>query len=161
MKPTKQWTLIANLMFILTLIIGAISHADAGNLPDTDMSTDAIEARIAPVGKVRTAAEPQTSSTSSSVTPVSTNSTTETAATAGTTNIAELYQQKCALCHAAGLAGAPLKGDAAAWKPRLAKGMDALLTSVKNGLNAMPAMGNCPECSDEDFKQLINYMTAP
>jgi cytochrome c5 len=33
-------------------------------------------------------------------------------------------------------AGAPKLGDKAAWAPRIAKGNDALLSSVKNGLNA-------------------------
>jgi cytochrome c5 len=69
------------------------------------------------------------------------------------------YNKSCAVCHAAGVAGAPKVGDAAAWEPRLAKGMDTLLTSVKNGLNAMPPKGMCFDCTDEDYKELIKYMS--
>jgi cytochrome c5 len=68
------------------------------------------------------------------------------------------YNKSCAVCHNAGVAGAPKAGDAEAWAPRLEKGMDALVASVKNGLNAMPAKGMCFDCTDEDYKELINYM---
>ncbi|MCL7461348.1 c-type cytochrome [Pseudomonas sp. NW5] len=70
-----------------------------------------------------------------------------------------VYNKACLACHAAGVAGAPKKGDAAAWAPRLAKGTDALLASVKNGLNAMPAGGLCMDCSDEDYKAVIEWMS--
>ena len=52
-------------------------------------------------------------------------------------------------------------GDEAAWDPRLAKGMDALLVSVNNGLNAMPPKGMCFDCTDEDYTALIEYMSKP
>jgi cytochrome c5 len=73
----------------------------------------------------------------------------------------EKYGKSCAVCHAAGVAGAPKVGDAAAWEPRLAKGMDALMASVKNGLNAMPPMGMCFDCTDEEYMELIKYMSTP
>jgi cytochrome c5 len=73
----------------------------------------------------------------------------------------EKYNKACAVCHAQGVAGAPMTGDAAAWEPRLAKGMETLLGSVKNGLNAMPPMGMCFDCSDEEYMALIEYMSTP
>jgi cytochrome c5 len=69
------------------------------------------------------------------------------------------YNKACAVCHAMGVAGAPTAFDEAAWAPRMEKGMDALVTSVKNGLNAMPPMGMCFDCSDDDYKALITYMS--
>jgi cytochrome c5 len=71
----------------------------------------------------------------------------------------EKYNKSCAVCHAQGVAGAPKTGDAAAWAPRLEKGMEALLTTVKNGLNAMPPRGMCFDCSDEEYQALITYMS--
>ncbi len=71
------------------------------------------------------------------------------------------YNKSCAVCHAAGVAGAPKTGNAEAWAPRLEKGMDALVASVKNGLNAMPPKGMCFDCSDEEYMELINYMSKP
>lgn len=71
------------------------------------------------------------------------------------------YNKSCAVCHNAGAAGAPKTGDAAAWAPKLEKGMDALLQSVKNGLNAMPPKGMCFDCTDEEYAALIEYMSTP
>lgn len=70
----------------------------------------------------------------------------------------EIYGKACTTCHAAGLAGAPKMGDAAAWAPRIAKGMDALYTSAINGLNGMPAKGMCFDCSDDEMKVAVDYM---
>ncbi len=71
------------------------------------------------------------------------------------------YNKSCAVCHATGAANAPKTGDVAAWEPRMAKGMDALVASVSNGMNAMPPKGMCFDCSDEDYKALIEYMAKP
>jgi cytochrome c5 len=71
----------------------------------------------------------------------------------------EKYGKSCAICHSAGVAGAPKVGDTAAWEPRLAKGMDALMASVKNGLGNMPPMAMCFDCSDEEYMELIKYMS--
>jgi cytochrome c5 len=71
------------------------------------------------------------------------------------------YNKSCAMCHNGALPMAPKTHDAKAWEPRLAKGMDALLASVKNGLNAMPATGMCNDCTDEEYKALITYMSTP
>ena len=71
------------------------------------------------------------------------------------------YQTACFACHSTGAAGAPKTGDAAAWAPRLEKGMEALLQSIKNGLNAMPPTGLCPDCTDDEYKALIEYMSTP
>ena len=71
------------------------------------------------------------------------------------------YNKSCAVCHNAGVAGAPKTGDADAWAPKLEKGMDVLVQSVQTGLNAMPPKGMCFDCSDEDYRALINYMATP
>ncbi|MAK92447.1 MAG: cytochrome c5 family protein [Oceanospirillaceae bacterium] len=71
------------------------------------------------------------------------------------------YQQACGVCHGMGVAGAPKAFDKAAWEPRLAKGMDTLVTSVTNGLNAMPPRGMCMDCTAEQYKELITYMSTP
>ena len=71
------------------------------------------------------------------------------------------YASSCGACHMAGAAGAPKTGDAGAWAARFkAKGMEGLVSSVRNGLNAMPPGGLCNSCSDEDHVALISYMAA-
>ncbi len=52
-----------------------------------------------------------------------------------------VYAAQCVACHAAGVAGAPKFGDAAAWAPRIATGYEALLTSALKGKGAMGAQG--------------------
>ncbi len=73
----------------------------------------------------------------------------------------EKYAKSCQVCHANGAANAPKTGDAAAWEPRLAKGIDSLVQSVANGLNAMPPKGMCFDCTEADYKALIEYMSTP
>ena len=69
------------------------------------------------------------------------------------------YNQSCATCHNAGLAGAPKFGDVTAWEERIAKGMDVLYASSINGMPpAMPQKGMCFSCSDDDLKALVDYM---
>ena len=73
----------------------------------------------------------------------------------------EVYNKFCFACHATGVGGAPKKGDAAEWAPHLAKGNDAIWKSVINGLNAMPPKGTCMNCSDDELKGAITYMSKP
>jgi cytochrome c5 len=71
------------------------------------------------------------------------------------------YTQACGACHGMGVAGAPKAFDKAAWESRLATGMDALVASVKNGKGAMPPRGLCMDCTDDQYKALITYMSTP
>ena len=74
-------------------------------------------------------------------------------------SVEENYNKSCATCHIAGVAGAPKLGDLPAWEPRVAKGMETLYNSVINGLPpAMPAKGMCFSCSDDDLRDLVDYM---
>ncbi len=71
---------------------------------------------------------------------------------------AQVYDTKCATCHATGAAGAPKFADAAAWGPRIGKGIDTLYTSALSGLNGMPAKGLCMDCSDDELKAAVDHM---
>ena len=68
-----------------------------------------------------------------------------------------LYKQACAVCHVAGVAGAPKFADKAAWAPRLALGLDGLTASVIKGKGAMPPKGGSA-ASDADIKAAVQYM---
>lgn len=72
-----------------------------------------------------------------------------------------LYKTSCFACHSTGAAGAPKSHDVAAWQPRMAKGMPALVESVKKGFNAMPPLGLCPKCTDADYAAIIEFMSSP
>ena len=73
--------------------------------------------------------------------------------------IPALYTQVCAVCHAAGIAGAPKLGDKTAWGPRLSAGVDGLTASAIKGKNAMPPRGGST-ASDADIKVVVQYMVS-
>jgi len=70
----------------------------------------------------------------------------------------KVYDTTCMACHVMGVAGAPKLGDKAAWTPRVAKGNDALMASVINGLNAMPPRAGNPKLTDADIQQAVAFM---
>ncbi|MCC4265843.1 c-type cytochrome [Oceanimonas baumannii] len=116
-----------------------------------DMSPEAVAERTMPVGSVYTAADLE--------------GIIDTAAAGGDSGEpAEprggeaVYNAACSACHGTGAAGAPVKGDAAAWGPRVDKGRDTLLSHALNGFNAMPARGACGNCSDEEIANAVDYM---
>jgi len=72
----------------------------------------------------------------------------------------QIYRQACAFCHDKGVAASPKIGDAAAWSPRLAQGMDVLYASALHGKRAMPAKGGNPSLADADVKAAVDYLVA-
>ncbi|MEO8024494.1 c-type cytochrome [Polaromonas sp.] len=69
----------------------------------------------------------------------------------------EVYAAQCAACHAAGVAGAPKFGDAAAWGPRIQKGFAALLNSALKGKGAMSPQGG-GEFDDVEIGKAVAHM---
>ncbi len=72
---------------------------------------------------------------------------------------AELYNKQCMACHANGLLNAPKYGDAAAWTPRIAKGVDTLTLHSANGFNQMPAQAY-NGVTEAQIRQAVEYMVA-
>lgn len=72
--------------------------------------------------------------------------------------LAGLYAQTCKACHTNAASGAPQTGDVQAWAPRLAQGMDVLLDHTVNGYNGMPPLGSCSDCTEDEFRALIEFM---
>lgn len=73
-----------------------------------------------------------------------------------------VYGKTCAMCHAAGVAGAPKPGDKADWGPRIAQGKDVLYKHALEGFNgakgSMPARGGAASLSDDDVKAAVDFM---
>jgi cytochrome c5 len=98
------------------------------------MSAEAVAARIQPVGRVQIKLE------------------------GGPLRSGEdVFKAQCSACHAAGLAGAPKFGDAAAWGPRIKNTYEALLNSALKGKNAMSAQGG-GEFNDFEIGRAVVYM---
>lgn len=121
-------------MSLMAIFISVKAHADHTAVHST-------EERLKPVGEVVISGESQAPAAATQV-----------------VSVTDQYQTACAVCHAAGVAGAPKFGDKAAWAPRLTKGMKTLVKNAINGLNAMPPKGMCPSCSDEEISSLVEYM---
>jgi len=75
-----------------------------------------------------------------------------------------IYGKTCAMCHAAGVAGAPKPGDKADWGPRIAQGTEVLYKHALEGFTGakgmMPARGGGATLSDEEVKAAVDHMVA-
>lgn len=75
-----------------------------------------------------------------------------------------IYNKTCALCHAAGVAGAPKPGDKDDWGPRIAQGKDTLYKHAIEGFTGtkgvMPARGGSSSLTDDEVKSAVDYMVA-
>ena len=74
--------------------------------------------------------------------------------------LAEIYGRSCRSCHTIAATGAPLTGDAEAWRVRMEKGMPVLVDNVVNGFGGMPPFGMCMECDGDQFEALIRRRRA-
>jgi len=69
-----------------------------------------------------------------------------------------VYAGLCKTCHEAGVAGAPI-ADSEQMAARLTeKGLEALVASAINGLNAMPPRGGNPTLTDEQIQAAVEFM---
>ena len=125
------------------LILAAATLVMAQAYAESDAQIEKIRERIAPVGEVCVGAE-----------------CGGVAVVAGEPRTGEeVYNTACTACHGAGVLGAPKVQVAADWQPRLdERGLDGIWQNALNGINAMPPMGTCGSCSDDEIKAAIEYM---
>lgn len=81
----------------------------------------------------------------------------DTAAAAGKPGD-QVYNSACIACHITGVANAPKLDDKAAWEPRAATGVSALVQSVLKGKGAMPPKGGAMALTDADIENGVRYM---
>ncbi|WP_193002595.1 c-type cytochrome [Aeromonas simiae] len=117
------------------------------------LSPDAIAERIKPVGSVYSAKDLEGIATAATPAP---------AASSGPRDGETVFKGACFACHDTGVAGAPKRGDKAAWEPRIAQGFDTLKKHAIEGftgkLGMMPPRGTCASCSDEEIENAIHFM---
>ena len=122
---------------LVSLLISALFFVSVNAQESTDQD---IAERIMPVGKVHIAGAAP-------------------AAAAGPRTGKQIYDGACVACHTSGVLGAPKLQVAGDWQPRLdEKGFDQVWKNAVNGINAMPAMGTCGDCTEDDIKAAVNYM---
>ncbi|XKE45474.1 c-type cytochrome [Halomonas organivorans] len=82
-------------------------------------------------------------------------------ASSGAVDGASIYDSVCMACHETGAAGAPVRGDEAAWGDRTDQGFETLVSHAINGYNAMPARGGNPNLSDEEVQAAVAHLVEP
>ena len=173
-KTPRQLIVVIVLCFLATVLgIVMITKLVTGgmkiNPKSPAMSEEAVAKRLKPVGDViiAEAGAPMpataTKSTATTAAPAQTATAgakvaTAAAKPAGAADGKKTYDAACALCHAAGVAGAPKTGDKAAWKPRIAQGKDVLYGSAIKGKNLMPPKGGAASLPDADIKAAVDYL---
>lgn len=70
----------------------------------------------------------------------------------------QVVKALCSACHDSGALQAPRTGNADDWAPRLAKGLEQLVTSATNGVGAMPARGGGTDLTDTEVKRAVVYL---
>ena len=139
----KTISVSAAILCSLVLLQGCSGEQDdAGAEKDTD-------ARTAPYGTVKVAGESEAAPAEAAP--------AEAAPVAAAIDGKALYAP-CAVCHAAGVAKAPIVGKADDWAPRIAIGMDALVASAIKGKGAMPPKGTRADYSDAQIRAVVEYM---
>ncbi|HEV8645806.1 MAG TPA: c-type cytochrome [Burkholderiales bacterium] len=161
-KTPKQLIVVIVLCFLVTVLgIVMIAVFVTGGLKvdpkSSAMSEEAVARRLKPVGEVvigeAGAPVPATAAKS-----IATTSTAAAKPAGGAADGKNTYDAACAMCHAAGVAGAPKTGDKAAWKPRIAQGKDVLYTNAIKGKNLMPPKGGAASVPDADIKAAVDYL---
>ena len=124
------------LIVLLVKFVGAGKRTGAGT---QSMTADSIEARIKPVAgfELIDASAPRVLKSGE-----------------------QIYTAQCSACHAAGVAGAPKTGDAAAWKARIDTGLEAMVASALKGKGAMPAQGGGAASDFEILRAVVHMANA-
>ena len=142
-KTPRQLIIVVTLAFIVPVILIILlatyvaRSTTSGTAGSDAMSERSIAERMRPVGMVVLAdsSVPKSLQTGEAV-----------------------YAAACSACHAAGIAGAPRTGDAAAWAPRLKQGFDLLVKHAVEGFKAMPPKGGNANLDPIEVARAVAFM---
>jgi cytochrome c5 len=143
----------------------APSSSDTSSLATAPSSTETGSANMAsaPSTGLSTGSSGSVASSSSGSGMSSTDASASTTAAMGAGGGGQtVYTSTCAMCHAAGVAGAPKPGDKEDWKPRIAQGKDTLYQHAIAGYQGkkgmMPPKGGNTSIADADVKAAVDFM---
>lgn len=148
------FVVIAIAILVLATKMSDLTHGV--NAQDAAEYRVAVADRIRPVGQVYLPGEELESSAPT----VETAAEPEPVATA--MSGPQVYNSACLACHAAGIGGAPILGDAAQWVERIAQGADTLKQHALQGYTGstgyMPPKGGRLDLSDAEIEAAVEYM---
>jgi cytochrome c5 len=151
----KNISIVLVLLIVFTITIAFLARDigfkdEEGNNPSRQTTA---EERVKPVSDVYTGEAGAAAIQEAASTAV----TEQAVAFDGSIDAEMIYTNVCAACHATAVAGAPKPGS-----PEMAlraeKGLEALMQTALNGLNAMPARGGRADLSDDQVQVAIEYM---
>jgi len=135
-SPPMMWKVIVpSLLLIVVVVPLSMALKSGGSKPSASEGADL---RVAPVASVMVV---------------------KSSAGSGPRSGEQIYNSVCAACHGSGAAGAPKKGDKAAWAPRVGQGIAGLVKSATAGKGAMPPKGGASDLSEAELKSAIEYLT--
>ena len=145
--------ILASLVLFTLIVFFTARAIGAHSLERIQNSPQAVLERIQPFGQVRVGK-------SGEVVAVAAPAAAPAAepAAAAEQSGESVYTKSCIACHSTGVAGAPKVGDKAAWEPRMAPGLDALVNSALKGKGGMPPKGGNISLSDAEVKSAVQYM---
>lgn len=146
--------------FAIAILVVAMKMSDLTQgvyTRDADEYQAAVAERIRPLGQIYLPGEERASAapvveTAAEVEPVAT-------ALSGP----QVYNGACLACHGSGIGGAPILGDADAWTPRIAQGIEVLNSHAIDGftnVGAMPPKGGRVDLSDQEIYDAVDYMVS-
>ena len=159
--------LVIGIILLTQLAVGFYSSSSPKD--DPAMTDKSVAKRLAPVAKLAVdpnapppaAATPAApAATTPAPAPVAASAPAAKAAKADAGAGKATYDATCAVCHNAGVAGAPKAGDKAAWAARTKQGKDALYNSALKGKGAMPPKGGNASLSDDAVKAAVDHLLA-
>ena len=76
----------------------------------------------------------------------------------GPQRVTALFAANCAQCHVRPETKAPQLGVAAEWARRVKQGEAVLMRHVVEGVGAMPPLGYCSACSEDELRALTRML---
>ncbi len=161
-KFFDMYSLVIGLLVVFALAIFVLAMRIADRTQevytrDTVEYQAAVEERIRPVGQVYLPGEEQAAA------PPTVAALPEPEPVAAAMTGPQVYNAAGNACHGAGVGGAPVTGDVAAWAPRIAQGIDVLNDHAINGFDGdavtpMLAKGGRADLSDQEVIDAVAYM---
>lgn len=158
-KADKQFFLtflgVTGALIFITIVVLVAANLIGGSSGEKSAAQIKLaEQRIQPVAKINLKSDPKQAVAQTAPAQVQPQTAVPAAQDAGS----RVYASICQACHMTGAAGAPVVGNAAAWEPRIAQGMDVLYASSLQGKGAMPPKGGNPNLSDAEVKAAVDFM---
>ena len=152
----RQFSGVIVAFMVLTVVLIFVAR---GMQPEKDGSENPsqealVEKRIAPVGAVRYGDEGAAALADAQAAAAAAAAPAEPVEVNGES----VYNGLCMACHGAGISGAPIPGSEEMAARQAEKGLDGLVQSSINGLNAMPARGGNPALTDEQMQAAVEFM---